>query len=208
MDDTGAMGHTKPNTEQANDERASTRDQDSNEKSVTPTNEIPEFLRLPAELRNIIYELALLRDKHYTAGRTASCHECRNLEPVDNPALLATCRQIRDEALPMFYDTNSFNLWMGDWGSIFGENRFPDTLVWLQSLSAVTVASLTKLTMHGAALYEAGGFGAFAVWVESLSGSSQDVDANAEYRFQHFAGYHRHRHTIDHSPLAVAIRLR
>ncbi|KAK3636520.1 hypothetical protein LTR56_014146 [Elasticomyces elasticus] len=199
MDGTNAVSHEKCTTEQENDARASRRDQDSNEKAVTPP-----FLRLPAELRNTIYELVLPRDKHYTPRRTASSHECRNLEPVDNPALLATCRQIRDEALPMFYDTNSFNLWMGDWGSIFGENRFPDTLVWLQSMSAGTVASMTKLTMHGAALYEAGGFGAFAVRVEFLSGSSRDVDANAEYRFQDFAGYSHQRHTIDRSPLAVA----
>ncbi|KAK5721852.1 hypothetical protein LTR15_006445 [Elasticomyces elasticus] len=145
MDDTGAMGYPKPVTEQVNDERASTRDQDSNEKPVTPANATPGFLRLPAELRNIIYELVLPRDNFYVSVRTTEpVYVMRCLaEPATIPALLATCRLIRNDTLPVFYGTNIFALRTGN------KKDFRDTLAWLQSMDQRAVAGIVKLVVTG-----------------------------------------------------------
>lgn len=55
--------------------------------------------RIPAEIRNRIYELVLVSDKPINATR-------RPRDAV-NP-LLQVCRQVRQEALPMFYSRNTF----------------------------------------------------------------------------------------------------
>ncbi|KAK3713460.1 hypothetical protein LTR37_008418 [Vermiconidia calcicola] len=56
--------------------------------------------KLPAELRNRIYELALPRSEVvHAAYRSAEYVEPR----VKQPALTRTCKQIRAEALPLFY---------------------------------------------------------------------------------------------------------
>ncbi|KAK4893580.1 hypothetical protein LTR27_008047 [Elasticomyces elasticus] len=139
------MGHTKPNTEQANNAHASIRDQDSNENSVTLADDTPGFLRLPAELRNIIYEMALPRDNFYVSVRTTEpLYVLRCLaEPATIPALLATCRLIRNDTLPIFYGTNIFGLRMGN------KKDFRDTLAWLQSMDQRAVAGKMNLVVTG-----------------------------------------------------------
>ncbi|KAK4494755.1 hypothetical protein PRZ48_014111 [Zasmidium cellare] len=72
------------------------------------------LLTLPPELRNKIYTLVLVQGapiqiserstKPSLAARGATAHYTRLLEP---PFLL-TCRQIRHEALPIFYGENVF----------------------------------------------------------------------------------------------------
>lgn len=75
------------------------------------------FLGLPAEIRNIIYEMALkvddgrtghfqIRDHNVVHGATAGGHEQRRA--TERPALLAVNRQLRREAMPVFYAINSF----------------------------------------------------------------------------------------------------
>jgi hypothetical protein len=53
------------------------------------------LLSLPGELRNNIYELCLAKSTYIYAERAT-------------PALTATCRQIRQESLPIYYGLNTF----------------------------------------------------------------------------------------------------
>ncbi|TKA72565.1 hypothetical protein B0A49_06034 [Cryomyces minteri] len=57
------------------------------------------FLKLPPELRNVIYNLALVE-----------CHTVRMLvRPMTKqPALARVCRQVRNECLPIYYGNNHF----------------------------------------------------------------------------------------------------
>ncbi|KAF7196551.1 hypothetical protein HII31_01921 [Pseudocercospora fuligena] len=58
------------------------------------------FLDLPAELRNKVYNLALVK------SRTIFIKDAKGKRR--RPALLYTCRLIQAEASPIFYSTNSF----------------------------------------------------------------------------------------------------
>ncbi|CAK4032174.1 carbohydrate-binding module family 43 [Lecanosticta acicola] len=68
------------------------------------------FFSLPAELRNNIYELALLKNFDAREGqgitqpaiRLFATSRLRYLRET-NPPLLLTCKQIREEALPVYY---------------------------------------------------------------------------------------------------------
>lgn len=59
------------------------------------------LLRLPAELRNRIYELALTRQGPRKMIKAWD-------RPGRQPGLTRTCRAIRAEALPIFYSINEF----------------------------------------------------------------------------------------------------
>lgn len=61
-----------------------------------------DLTRLPPELRNLIYEMVLLRS---TPIRIRTWR--RDFVGRQAP-LLKTCRQIRNEALPIFYQSNTF----------------------------------------------------------------------------------------------------
>ncbi|KAK3724910.1 hypothetical protein LTR37_000958 [Vermiconidia calcicola] len=88
------------------------------------------FLDLPAELRNYVYELAM-------ASRAVTINyfreECRDFEVlVMQPPITRTSRQIREEALPLYYQrttsymdtTRSGRCNMGKWLHAIGsENR-------------------------------------------------------------------------------------
>lgn len=68
--------------------------------SSTEADGDPPLLRLPAELRNMIYTLVVTRDdpvRTLEDGKT-----------YPEPELLATCRQIRQEARSVYYATNTF----------------------------------------------------------------------------------------------------
>lgn len=62
------------------------------------------FLRLPPEVRNLIYEHALRLDD-------GIC-ELNEEENFPEPALLFTCKTIRTEAIGIFYSVNSFKATM------------------------------------------------------------------------------------------------
>ncbi|KAL2358816.1 hypothetical protein BJ546DRAFT_27787 [Cryomyces antarcticus] len=63
------------------------------------------FLKLPAELRNVIYNLALVE-----------CHTIVMLvRPMTKqPALTRVCRQVRNECLPIYYGKNHFRCDLSD----------------------------------------------------------------------------------------------
>lgn len=69
-----------------------------NQAGTATEEEPPGLFTLPAELRNEIYRLVLLSQSRITIG-------ARNHE---QPALLRTCRQLREETSSIFYDENRF----------------------------------------------------------------------------------------------------
>lgn len=58
------------------------------------------LLKLPAELRNYIYELVVPRDRHVGI--------CATRDFVDQCPLLAVCRQLQAEVMPIFFGGNNF----------------------------------------------------------------------------------------------------
>ncbi|USW58685.1 hypothetical protein Slin15195_G120040 [Septoria linicola] len=66
------------------------------------------FLELPTELRNDIYRLVLVRPKHKRDVVTT-------IDTIPKePALLLTCRQIRGEALGIYFRENKFTFRIRD----------------------------------------------------------------------------------------------
>lgn len=61
------------------------------------------FARLPAELRNHIYDLALVDAGRIEVNRNLSTH-------WNPPPLLQACRQLRNEASPVYYGNNTFTI--------------------------------------------------------------------------------------------------
>jgi hypothetical protein len=70
----------------------------------------PPFLRLPPELRNWIYELAIEGDQHVsiTKVKTGTAY---NLQPRRRDAIRFTNRQIREECAGIWYSTRIFTAW-------------------------------------------------------------------------------------------------
>ena len=81
------------------------------------------FLSLPAELRNRIYEMVLIKGRGEGAaagdesidvvwdGREGVWSQKIGEQPwMRQPRLTAVCRQIRDETLPIYYGQNTFEL--------------------------------------------------------------------------------------------------
>lgn len=65
------------------------------------------LLDLPAELRNDIYRLVVLQTDDIVVST----------EGINEPPLLKACKQIRVEALPIYYAENSFELQIRDCNS-------------------------------------------------------------------------------------------
>lgn len=59
------------------------------------------FLGLPSELRNVVYHHVLSAHDHFVRIQAT-----RPL--VKEPALIRTCKQIRNDAMPIFYGTKTF----------------------------------------------------------------------------------------------------
>jgi hypothetical protein len=64
----------------------------------------PSLLTIPSELRNEIYRLAL-----------TSSERIEITENYTEPALLSTCRQIRNEATPILYLENNWSINLHGW---------------------------------------------------------------------------------------------
>ncbi|KAK3648929.1 hypothetical protein LTR56_003787 [Elasticomyces elasticus] len=148
----GAMRQKKHNKKKGSGTRSGNKKRDSNNNKNTTT--FP-FMRLPPELRNMIYELALPMHQSYVpiAPSAPEAHAIVALScfrPIAVPALLATSRTIRNEALPMFYGNNTFNLGLGEDLSGSDEKQFRSTLAWLESTDPRGIASMTTLSVTGA----------------------------------------------------------
>jgi len=80
--------------------------------AMTCSDEHSHSMRLPAELRDRIYELALVSDEQFEIDVKYSRNDrrkyVRTIRPPVEPPLLRVSRQIRDEALPVHYGNNIF----------------------------------------------------------------------------------------------------
>ena len=65
----------------------------------------PELLSIPGEIRNMIYRMALLSNGRVNISKY----------PLPEPALLRTCRQLRQETIAIFYLENRFSVECPDW---------------------------------------------------------------------------------------------
>ncbi|KAK5741907.1 hypothetical protein LTR17_003655 [Elasticomyces elasticus] len=72
---------------------------------------LPQLLRLPPELRNLIYELVLIKDEPISVRDWKLC--------CVGPALIRTSRLVRSETMPIFYGANKFEgSWVTDFSSM------------------------------------------------------------------------------------------
>ncbi|CAD0107576.1 unnamed protein product [Aureobasidium uvarum] len=98
-----------------------------------------ELMDLPQEIRSMVYESALLLG-------TEPDHSCNpNVEPAAKPALLQTCRQVRQEGTAIFFRINRFLLH----SHLFRPNDlYPRTESWLRDyLSADHLSNLSYVTL-------------------------------------------------------------
>ncbi|KAK0800010.1 hypothetical protein LTR75_009046 [Friedmanniomyces endolithicus] len=96
-------------------------DHQSQQSTSTSDQPLCLLLGLPPELRNHIYEYLLLGGEDEAPVRVTDClAEERGLLPIilqagseelwQPPAILQTCQQIRGEATPVYYTTNTFDV--------------------------------------------------------------------------------------------------
>ena len=98
---------------------------------------------LPAEIRNHIFSLAVVQDQPLRA--TTFTKSFRTYAIPGPPPLARTCRQIRDEVLPIFYGRNTlhfdftkvrFKMWL-----VAAVNRIPEVSKLLKSVILRRVTS-------------------------------------------------------------------
>jgi len=103
--------------------------------------------KLPPELRNFIYELALHQDKPFNLhwSPTQSVREAAwSHSPKQALALTATCHRIRSECSKLFYATNTFVLDCPDVGLEFDPARYERVLVDFIELIGMQNAATTR----------------------------------------------------------------
>ena len=98
---------------------------------------------LPGEIRNMIYELALVLPVHIPAFRVARSPrpDGKHMYKLNVPALGKTCRQIRNECLAIAYTDNTFIF-----ESEKGESRIPTSVIngWVKRLARAGVDRCVK----------------------------------------------------------------
>lgn len=103
----GAMERDEATTAEAsaNEDGAHTTDRQGGDNTNTEEKAASRcrLLELPAELRNHIYEFVVLQESRVSIFTWLPAHE-----EDAQPALSLTCRQIRNECLPVYYDVNTF----------------------------------------------------------------------------------------------------
>lgn len=82
----------------------------STDGSVTVDDQDSDFLRLPGELRNRIYDMALIADHQPITAEPWTLYDKSGHLNGLQPALARCCRSLRAEALPVFYSKNAFQL--------------------------------------------------------------------------------------------------
>jgi hypothetical protein len=117
--------------------------------SIIPTQPQSAFLsRLPGELRNLIYELALTEPTPIPAVRSARmpgqheyAYKCKYKYKFNTPALGQVCRQIRQECLGIAYSNNTFIFKL-----LAGQYCIPKTLIngWVKRLARAGVDKCVK----------------------------------------------------------------
>lgn len=96
-------------------------DHQSQQSTITTDQPSCRLLDLPPELRNHIYEYLLLGGENEAPIRVTDCVPVEHWLPPTilqagsedlwkPPAILQTCQQIRGEATPVYYTTNTFDV--------------------------------------------------------------------------------------------------
>ncbi|KAK3109935.1 hypothetical protein LTR53_016292 [Teratosphaeriaceae sp. CCFEE 6253] len=99
-----------------------------------------KLLQLPPELRNRIYVACLVSSEVIDVAHIAETNE---------PALLATCKQIRSEALAVFYGGNIFT------AAEPSPMRAPSPAVaWLNRIGEARSAQVMRLELHTLGLFD------------------------------------------------------
>jgi hypothetical protein len=98
-----------------------------------------EFLKLPSEIRNMIYSSLLIAPEPIIPVGTLDLSALGGLSPADHPtlklststaphlcvALLRTCKTVHSEATPILYSRNSFRPYLKSaWRDIFQKRHF------------------------------------------------------------------------------------
>lgn len=98
------------------------------------------LLNLPAELRNPIYVLALPTDQIYRTT-TEPRYGFTKHAPSRIPGITAACRQTRNESLPVWRSTNTFNSVF--WGKGYCDHG--DPAAWLNLLAGSGLQHIREL---------------------------------------------------------------
>ncbi|KAK5124134.1 hypothetical protein LTR85_001837 [Meristemomyces frigidus] len=141
---------------------------------------------LPAELRDVMYELALHSEDavvlqwHPDLGGFRACSSAGLPIPI-RLALTETCKQTRSECLQLFYTSNTFELRLGEKVDerTFAErctvmNRDPNPQyghmvdTFFTSIGSATEAAITRLNVDLGMLSNNQGFAQFVMAVEQL----------------------------------------
>ncbi|KAK5743004.1 hypothetical protein LTR17_003017 [Elasticomyces elasticus] len=122
---------------------------------------LPGFLRLPAEVRNDIYVLCLPHHQRMSsdlrhidkADRWAKHYEDGSMSkfgahPGSVPALLQTCRTMREDALPIYYSDNGFILDLDDHPDR-DPSSYSNAVSWLTAMDALALAHIARFQFLG-----------------------------------------------------------
>ena len=91
------------------------------------------LLDLAAELRNEIWRLVLVEDNTIDIGTTAP--SCLEEKPPAEPALLTACKQVREEAVGIYYSENTFRMFCTPRTMISCARDSMNNLRWLERFS-------------------------------------------------------------------------
>ncbi|KAK5690534.1 hypothetical protein LTR97_012087 [Elasticomyces elasticus] len=122
---------------------------------------LPDFLRLPAEVRNDIYLLCLPQDRQVSsdlrridkADRWAKRYPDGSMSkfgshPGSVPALLQTCRTMRHDALRLYYSNNDFVLDVDDHPDR-DPSPYNTAVSWLTAMDALALARIVHIRFTG-----------------------------------------------------------
>ena len=93
------------------------------------------FVNLPVGVRNRIYEFVLISDETIEVQRMQHYRDGCLIKPTPRPALLAVNRQVRSEALPVYYGRNTFAATF-DWQCDFYGRGYKTVGSWLYMIGA------------------------------------------------------------------------
>lgn len=115
---------------------------------MTTTNTTSSLLELPPELRNYIYELVLVEP---STIKLVTLRDAWDISKVRRPTMAGICKQIRQEALPIYYERNTFELYIGALSpGMSGPNSFIFLRKWLGMIGAANIKLVKRVIVSSA----------------------------------------------------------